>query len=357
MKQTEKFCDEIKSSRLPAFIWGTGKMSRLVCSRLAIENIKAEGYVVDDEYMSNANVGGVMSASYLRKNYKKYNIVCGFTGALYMSLQELTAHWPEAEGVYVFPDIFEPDIVEPISEDFFQENKKKFDEVKDALYDDFSKKIMEAFLHEKVSGDYRLILPYVVRPQYFFKNTLWKYNDHEIFLDCGAYDGDSISNFIDLVGSYDSIIACEPDKTNYNKLVSNIEKNNWKRIKPYQIGISDEAGTVMFYATGDMLAAIDKAGDEQINIDTIDHLLNGAQVSIIKMDIEGFEMPGLRGAEKTIREYRPMLMISAYHKKDDIYNIFQFIRSIVKGYRYYFRCHEPYTVDGVLYAVPEERVI
>lgn len=272
-----------------------------------------------------------------------------------MSVEELRAHWPGAKGIYIFPDIFEPKVVETISGGFFRENRGKFNEVKDALCDEFSQKSMDAFLNEKVSGDYRLLPPYVVNPQYFFGNAPWEYSDHEILLDCGAFDGDSIRDFINTVDSYNSIIACEPDKINYGKLVSNIEKNNWNKVTPYMIGLSDEAATLMFQSSGTTMSKIEQTGEEKIAVDTIDHLLNGQPVSVIKMDIEGFELAALRGAENTIKTYRPMLMISAYHKKDDIYNIFHFINSRVERYHYYFRCHRPWPIDAVLYAIPEEK--
>ena len=75
------------------------------------------------------------------------------------------------------------------------------------------------------------------------------------------------------------------------------------------------------------------------------------------MDIEGAELPALKGAKNTIINDRPILMVSAYHKRDDVFKIYQFVNSIAEDYKFFFRCHRPNPTDDVLYAVPSEKVI
>ena len=75
------------------------------------------------------------------------------------------------------------------------------------------------------------------------------------------------------------------------------------------------------------------------------------------MDIEGFEVPALREGARTIATHRPILMISAYHKRDDVFNIYRYVKNIVVDYKFYFYCHQNNATDAVLYAVPIERII
>jgi hypothetical protein len=75
------------------------------------------------------------------------------------------------------------------------------------------------------------------------------------------------------------------------------------------------------------------------------------RVDFIKMDIEGSELEALKGAEETIRRFRPRMAISIYHKDDDYFTIPLFIRNLELGYRFYL---ENYTIsDGetVLYCI------
>ena len=355
MKLTEQYCDEIKESGLPTFIWGAQGMAELVYARLAVQDIEVDGFVVDDEYMSEG-ARNVIARSFLMKNYEEYNIICGYTELFYRSQQDIEDHWKGCKKIYFFPDVYDIKATEPITEEFYKEREKEFSAVRNVLFDEFSKQSFNAFLDEKVSGDYRLILPYVVEPQYFFRDAPWNYSRDEVLFDCGAYDGDSIQDFIDIVGDYKRIIACEPDRNNYKRLLDNIERNGWRAVEPYLSGVSDVKRTFMFQASGDMYSQISEEGNEKIDVDTIDNISKGEEISIIKMDIEGFEMEALRGAENTIRRYRPMLMISAYHKRDDIYNIYQFINSIAEDYSYFFRCHKTHPIDAVLYWIPNERL-
>lgn len=354
MKLTEKYCDEIKKSGLPTFIWGAQEMAQLVNERLTIQDIRVKGFVVDDEYIEN--MCEVITRSYLIQNYSEYNIVCGHIGTFYQSEQQLKDYWKGSKRIYFFPDIFDVKATEPITEEFYKKKKRKFESVSEALADDYSKQSLNAFLQEKISGNYKMILPYVITPQYFFKGAPWKYKDDEILFDCGAYDGDSIRDFIDKVDGYKKIIACEPDRNNYEHLLDNIEMNNWKHVVTYMMGVSNKCESVKFRSSGDVFSQINENGNEEISVDTIDNLSNGEGVSIIKMDIEGFELRALEGAENIIKKHRPILMISAYHKKDDIYNLFWFIRGIVGNYSYFFRCHRPHPIDAVLYAIPNERL-
>jgi len=62
-----------------------------------------------------------------------------------------------------------------------------------------------------------------------------------------------------------------------------------------------------------------------ISIDDYMHEHN-IRVDIIKMDIEGGEYDALKGAENTLRKFQPRLMISAYHRPDDLWVLKELIQ-------------------------------
>jgi FkbM family methyltransferase len=86
---------------------------------------------------------------------------------------------------------------------------------------------------------------------------------------------------------------------------------------------------------------------------TIDDLVSNEKldrVDFIKMDIEGAELESLRGAEITIRKFRPKLAISVYHKLNDVWEIPQYIDSLGLGYRFALRHFTIHAEETVLFA-------
>jgi hypothetical protein len=78
-------------------------------------------------------------------------------------------------------------------------------------------------------------------------------------------------------------------------------------------------------------------GNDFVEVDTIDNLVFPNRVDVIKMDVEGSEAKALKGAVKTIKMHHPVLIISAYHKIGDLYNIVLLIKDISPAYKIYLR--------------------
>ena len=74
------------------------------------------------------------------------------------------------------------------------------------------------------------------------------------------------------------------------------------------------------------------------------------KVDFIKMDIEGSELVALKGAKRTICQYKPNLAICIYHKIEDFYMIPKYIKQIVPEYKLYVKHHTDMEWETVLYA-------
>jgi FkbM family methyltransferase len=203
--------------------------------------------------------------------------------------------------------------------------------------------------------------------QKYFDNDLIKLDPGTNLIDCGAFDGDSFIEFkgeIEKKGFDYSMSYCiEPDKTNFNKLQKNI--GAFKNIQLFNLGawnkkaILDFANSDIMYVTESCV--VEKSNDkvikskgksnELIKADSIDSLIYPNKVGIIKMDIEGSESKALVGAKKTIRKFHPQLIISAYHKSSDLYNLAILINKIHPGYKLYLRHFSFSWSETVLIAV------
>ena len=96
---------------------------------------------------------------------------------------------------------------------------------------------------------------------------------------------------------------------------------------------------------------IDKNGLDEVYIESIDNILQGEKATFIKMDVEGAELDSLKGAEKTIQQYKPKLAIAIYHKPEDILEIPQFILSCREDYKLYIRHYTSCNYETIPYAL------
>jgi FkbM family methyltransferase len=219
------------------------------------------------------------------------------------------------------------------------------------LADVVSRKTMEAHLRTILTGDIYFSWQVIETPQYFPKGVYSLPKDYT-FVDCGAFDGDTAAELIQLHADYNKIICFEPSPSNFNALNKRINGNGLRNVLTYQKGCSDQ-NAVLRFAEDDnsMTSAVDDNGQTEIEVVKLDDYLESEHVDFIKMDIEGAEISALRGAEATIRRDKPICAISIYHKKEDLITIPQLLKSFVPEYKFFLRLHQV-VWDLVLYAVP-----
>jgi len=224
-------------------------------------------------------------------------------------------------------------------------NEENFQWLYDKLVDEKSRETFLSYLSQRISGDYSYAENVYDSDHYFAKDLVQLEN--EVFVDCGAFTGDTIQDLFSKVEPL-KVYAFEPDENNYRILKDNFEG---KQVLCLQKGAFSKKTTLFFVGGNADASKIADDGDIQIEVDTIDNILQGQQATFIKMDIEGSELEALKGAEKTIRQFHPKLAISAYHKFEDLFTLPQYIYSLNNEYKFYVRRHSHLTHELVLYAL------
>lgn len=69
------------------------------------------------------------------------------------------------------------------------------------------------------------------------------------------------------------------------------------------------------------------------------------------MDIEGSELNAIKGSNKVIKEQKPKLAISIYHKQKDILDIPNLLLQYNPDYQLYLRHYSFVAYETVLYAL------
>jgi FkbM family methyltransferase len=190
--------------------------------------------------------------------------------------------------------------------------------------------------------------------QYFGEPFLRPVED-EIYVDVGVYDGETLNEFIRFCGgAYKKIYGMEPDAKNIRRAQALAERKGL-RATLAQKGAWSSRTTLYFESAKDS-SKITDSGDISIDTMTIDELVGGDAVTLIKMDIEGSELEALKGAAETISKRKPRLAVSVYHKTEDILTIPVYIKSLVPEYGFYLRHYSAYPRwdETVLYAIAEK---
>ncbi len=222
--------------------------------------------------------------------------------------------------------------------------------------DDFSRREYMAQLRWRLHFDFDGLAAPVPGPIYF-RDEFRPLSDRERFVDCGAFDGDTVESFIHHSnGEFEQVFAFEPDPLNFAKLAESVSQTDYRdRIKIESAAVGSTVCEVPFTGGGSEASAAG-TGDLHVRCIALDEYLAEEEPTFIKMDIEGFELEALAGARKIIEEQTPTLAICSYHAQDHLWKIPLQIRSYNPSYDFYIRPHLHHVWDLVCYAIPKTRL-
>ena len=228
------------------------------------------------------------------------------------------------------------------------------------LADEASQREYLAQLRWRVLIDFDSLTSPIPQEQYFPTDII-SLLSHEFFVDCGAFDGDTMRSFIKRQdSSFGNILALEPDPVNFEKLqryVSTLDSNITNKINLLQLAAGVRKEKVYFQATGTGASSVVDTGTLEVDSVSLDEVLNDSLPTYIKMDIEGAELDALAGAQRLISQANPLLAICVYHMQNHLWKIPLFIHSLGSQYSFFLRPHGEDCLDLVCYAVPIDRLI
>ena len=214
----------------------------------------------------------------------------------------------------------------------------------------------------------------------YFPPELATKNADETFVDCGAFDGDTIRGYLEYCGGmFHRIIAFEPDPGNFLRLeayVATLPRSLREKVVIRQAAVTRQRQKVFLDVTGSAASTIqrtDGSGTDTSNVrKTTPHTESKGEIrvdgvrlddsvpedgpSYVKMDIEGGELDALRGASALINHSRSVWAVAMYHRQDDLWRIPLFIRSLSDEYRLFLRRYAEGFAETVCYAIPSDRM-
>lgn len=348
------------------YIFGAGQCAQNTARLLKEYGISIIGFCVDSDYFKEDIVIdglSVFNADLLVSDENEF--VIGFENR--KRALELRASFAEKGiKVYYFEDLF---CFRQMDYKFFIDNIISYQNAFDLLEDELSKKIFVAHINSRISGDYSDISQYDSKLKYGYDYSLLNLSNSEVFVDCGAFDGDTFLELLDYTnGSYNKYIAFEPDEKNADKLRQ--KTSDYSNIVVIPKGVGDTNEIKKFYNDGSLYSNFvdsglwgdktrrdiydDKESYVSVPVCRMDDTISGENITTIKMDIEGSELDALKGATEIIKRDHPKLAVCIYHKSEDLFSCILYINYIVGNgvYKYYIRHHSDNITETVLYAIP-----
>ena len=251
-------------------------------------------------------------------------------------------------------EMFGPEIL-PVFKNLWYsilENKEKIIKLYSYLNDEKSKEILKNIIRFRLQLDYNCLKNLGSNNEYFTPDII-RLTEDEVFVDGGAFTGDTVMGFCRATNNkFSKIYAFEPDVKNFSILKEKCKEINDNGIIPLPYGLSRKKSLLPFIQSGLDGSKIDNTGKSKIECTTIDHYFSNQRISFIKLDIEGAEKDVLLGARGIITTQKPKLAICVYHTPTDLWEIPLLIKTLVPEYKIYLR-HYFYSdfLDTVCYAV------
>lgn len=227
------------------------------------------------------------------------------------------------------------------------ENIHEYENLMQLLKDEKSKFVLEKLIEFRKTFDFN-IFPQIKEPsnKQYFEDFVP--NDNDIFIDGGAFDGDTVINFLKFQNNkYKKIYFFEPDKTSIEQAKKNLAQ--YKNIEYHAKGISDFTKKLKFNSRGDFGSVFCEDGEIELECVALKDIVKEPK-AFIKLDIEGAEIDAINGAESFFKNGSPFA-ICVYHKPSDIWQIPKLISNLNPNYNFYLRHYSNTVFETVLYGI------
>lgn len=187
----------------------------------------------------------------------------------------------------------------------------------------------------------------------YFPDDIFISEVYSDFINCGAFTGDTIKNLVKNIGKVKKITCIEPDQKSFLELVDYSRRNSEQiaeQIHLFPVALGDRTHKISFKSSLGLCSEVGEGlGADSIQCVRLDDILPNASPTYLSMDLEGYEVMALVGAENMITSAKPNLAISIYHQINHLWEIILKIDDYQLGYEYFLRNYTGFTYETVLY--------
>lgn len=347
----EVFCRDFLAGNTPRYAFGATAQSVFLAKTLGLEGIV-------DDYLPEPEFQGVKIVR-LSAVSSEAMLVSGIVfGRPVSARKALDARGLRNMDFFMFVRLSGlplPDFAfffHPQFEQAYKRHRNRYAAVREKLADAESVRIFDCLINFRLTSSLEYMHGFTLdAEQQYFDKFPGEQENSRVFVDVGAFDGQTSLAFAARHPDYHSIHLFEADPVCQQRVAENIAPLRQAQLYPY--AVSDRQQTLHFHSQGSF-SEVAHGGDTAIASVPLDDILQ-VDPDFIKMDIEGHELQALTGAQQIISRCTPKLAISAYHKIDDFWEIPERVFSINPHYRLYMRHYTEGLLETVYYFIPAAR--
>lgn len=325
----------LQSTDKPVVLYGTGNGADKILDELNRRGVSVQGVFASDGFVRSRQFRGFTVESYASCKERLGDMI-----VLMCFGSTRPEVWENIDRISSEQEFYAPDV--PVygknlfDYEFYEANLDKINKVRELLADDLSCLTFDCTIKNKLTGDLKYLRECQVSADDADSLTIPR--ESGLFLDLGAYNGDTVLRYTTMYPQISSVIAVEPDRRNFRKLNENTSEI--PNVTYVNALISDHDGTTTMEVNKGR--GVHEGAGIEVDCTTIDTLLKDCYDRepgsiFIKMDVEGNELLAINGGAKVISASKPVMNIACYHRSEDIWTLPLAVNNIRPDYKIYMR--------------------
>ena len=327
----------LAASEKSIVMYGMGNGADKILAVCEKKGIEVCDFFASDGFVRGHSFHGkrVLSYSEIKDKYGAENIIVllSFASSLEDVIENILRIASECELYAPDVPVFGEDLFDM---DFYLKNKELFEEAYGMLADDESRRIFENTVAYKLTGRIDYLEAAVSDKDEVYRKLL-RSDEIKSAADLGAYNGDTVRELAAYARGLERVTAFEPDRRNFKKLSLYAEQEERFSVIPLNAAAWDKEELLEFDAGGNRNSNVSHtAKSVGIRGTSLDCVIEGG-VDYIKYDVEGSEREALIGSRQTIEAYSPRLLVSVYHRSEDLFSLIRLVHELNPSYTFYLR--------------------
>lgn len=340
---------QLKRETLPLVLWGNGSLAYSVYSVLEENGIPIACCMIDGlEEDIEGEAYPIYTRAHVLQKYAEFAVVVGHS--VYEKGMELLGECEAVKKCYCLVNVCYR-TYKRMSFSFVNEHADDYRQTANLLYDELSRECLLGYLNSKLTERMDFLLPCTEEKGDYFENMIYKVTDNEAYVDVGAYDGDTIKDFLRAAdGKYEHIYAIEPETAAFCTMKEYVKERKLQDVTLFSCGTWDKE-TTLYFSEDAQVSGVVEDSTISIYVNALDNLLEGKRVSMIKVNFLDGVYETLMGAKKILKEQRPKLIIKVGFDEWALIRIPKLIQQLNSEYKLYLRYATAMPARLILFAI------